>query len=143
MDSKIVKPFMPSFFHIALIKVAVPLFNDFDIITLNMVFTEIQHGNSTASNDGSQENGDVNYYRAKAHLLWILGHLRKRVLEVVTGMNQEVRKWKQDHDYIFKTWVKECTFYWKPDGTIDTIKTAEKLVLNKNINIRKRFELAC
>ncbi|GBN35011.1 hypothetical protein AVEN_183829-1 [Araneus ventricosus] len=36
----------------------------------------------------------------------------------------------------------ECTFHWRSDGTIDEIKTVEHLVVNANINIRKRFDLA-
>ncbi|GBM24552.1 hypothetical protein AVEN_217129-1 [Araneus ventricosus] len=139
--SRIIKPFMPSFFHLALVKISVPLYNEFDIKTLERVFIDIQNGNSAKFNKGSQNNRKAN--RAKEKLLFIPAHLRRGVLEAVMGLHWAVYRWQSEHSSILNLKDGECIFYWRPDGTIDRIKTAEQLVLNENINIRERFDIAC
>ncbi|GBN06465.1 hypothetical protein AVEN_177223-1 [Araneus ventricosus] len=169
-DSKIVNPFVPSLLHISLVKVALPFLTNFGIGMLDTVFTEIQsgnstassessqengkvgfskakeqsteiqHGNSTASDESSKENGKVRYNRAKESLLLMPGRLRKLVLEAVHGLSYEVRSWRMDHAFIGK---KKRTVHWRSDGTIDRIKTAQQLVLDESLSIRKRFEVAC
>ncbi|GBN30197.1 hypothetical protein AVEN_263066-1 [Araneus ventricosus] len=66
----------------ATVKVAVLLFNKFVIKTPKKAFSDIQPENSTASNEGSEEDSDINYNRAIENLLLIPPHLRKDMMEV-------------------------------------------------------------
>ncbi|GBN92465.1 hypothetical protein AVEN_66987-1 [Araneus ventricosus] len=141
-NSKIITPYLPSLSHIATVSAASQLFNGFDFETLKMVFTEIEHGNSTARNEGSEENGDGNYKRAKEYLLFLPRYLRKRVMGAAQNMQYAVLDWRERLD-IFDSRIGDCTFYWRSDGIIDKTKTVERVVLNKNIDIRERFNLAC
>ncbi|GBO45627.1 hypothetical protein AVEN_275742-1 [Araneus ventricosus] len=141
-DSRIVTPHLPSLSHLSRVSVALPLLNEFGIGTLDRAFSEIQLGNSTASNEGSEDH-EINYNRAMEKLLLIPPRLRKSVLEAVHGMHWEIEAWTCQHSNIFKFMDRECSFHWRSEGTIDTIKMAQQLVLDQNINIRKRFQIAC
>ncbi|GBN49479.1 hypothetical protein AVEN_197820-1 [Araneus ventricosus] len=138
---KIVTPLIPSLFDLALVKTAFPLFNGFDVKTLDRVFRESQNENLEKFNEGSQENREVN--RVKEKLLSVPAHLRHRVLEAVMGLRYTVLLWRMDHFFILEIKRRECIFYWRYDGSIDRTKTAEQLVLNAGIDIRQRFDLAC
>ncbi|GBN89807.1 hypothetical protein AVEN_67320-1 [Araneus ventricosus] len=142
-NSKIITPFIPPLSHIALIQVAVPFFNRFDFRTLKMAFAEIQNGNSKAPDEGTEENDNANYDKAKESLLFIPGLLRERVMEAVASLRYAVSEWQEDHSFILGCGFIACTFFMRTDGIIDRTKTAEKLILNKNFNIKKRFHLAC
>ncbi|GBM79329.1 hypothetical protein AVEN_104869-1 [Araneus ventricosus] len=135
--------FMPSLFHIATVKVALPLFRGFDIETLCLAFREIQYENSTSSNDGSRKNHGASYERAKKHLLLIPGHLRIKILQAVKGFHYAAEIWREDHLKILKLKDLKCILHWKSNGSIDTVKTAEHLVQNEKIRTRKRFQIAC
>ncbi|GBM01006.1 hypothetical protein AVEN_55519-1 [Araneus ventricosus] len=139
-DSRIITPFFPSLFHIALVKIAAPFLLEFDIETLDRVFTDIQHGISARINEGSQN--DHKAKRAHEKILSIPAHLRRRLFKTITGMYCEFYRWLTEHSRIF-SWKVGITVYWRSDGTINTTKTAEHLVQNENINIRERFHLAC
>ncbi|GBN51392.1 hypothetical protein AVEN_80233-1 [Araneus ventricosus] len=141
-DSRIVTPHLPSLSHLSRVSVALPLLNEFGIGTLDRAVSEIQLGNSTASNEGSEDH-EINYNRAMGKLLLIPPRLRKSVLEAVHGMHWEIEAWRYQHSNIFKFKDHECFFHWRSEGTIDTIKMAQQLVLDQNINIRKRFQIAC
>ncbi|GBM84599.1 hypothetical protein AVEN_188002-1 [Araneus ventricosus] len=80
---------------------------------------------------------------AQKKLLRIPPRLRKRVLEAIHGLKTRVALWRRDHSSIMKLDAGERIFCFRCDGTIDTVKTAQQLVLNSNIDIRKRFYLAC
>ncbi|GBM65678.1 hypothetical protein AVEN_148267-1 [Araneus ventricosus] len=84
------------------------------------------------------ENLKVN--RAKESLLFIPDHLRKTVLESFRGLHYEIENWRTEHmdDINYK-----YTINLRPEGTVDRIETAYHMVLDKRINIRKRFEMAC
>ncbi|KAF8793067.1 hypothetical protein HNY73_004595 [Argiope bruennichi] len=140
---RVVKPFMPTLSHLALVKVAIALYNDFGVETLEAVFTDIQHGNSQACEQEKQKNQEMNYKRAKKSLLFIPPHLRKSVLRAIHGLQFAVSHWQIHHTRSLQLKDGEYTILWRCDGTVDTIKTFEKLVLDKNIDIRKRFEIAC
>ncbi|GBM15938.1 hypothetical protein AVEN_270607-1 [Araneus ventricosus] len=143
-DSKIILPFFPSLSHMALTKVAIELYNRVGIKSLLIFSSEIQFGNLTIIEKGSQEKCDEKYKRAKETILLIPTNLRERVFEVVQYIHDEVRTWKSDHsatfglsDYFY------LTFYWRCDGTINRTKTAQEIIWNEKIHIRKRFEIAC
>ncbi|GBM05370.1 hypothetical protein AVEN_46902-1 [Araneus ventricosus] len=140
-DFRIVTPFTPSLFLIALVNVAFPFFKDYDPKTLDMAFTEIQQNliKEARKSRGKHYNG------ARAYLLYIPGHLRKEVLEAVHSTEYEVMEWRvhlgrffniDDSDIQEK---RKYIIYWRSDGTIDRIKTAQQLVMNASINIRKMF----
>ncbi|GBM64076.1 hypothetical protein AVEN_160726-1, partial [Araneus ventricosus] len=141
-DSRIVTPHLPSLSHLSRVSVALPLLNEFGIGTLDRAFSKILLGNSTASNEGSEDH-EINYNIAMEKLLLIPPRLRKSVLEAVHGMHWEIEAWRCHHSNIFKFKDREFFFHWRSEGTIDTIKMAQQLVLDQNINIRKRFQIAC
>ncbi|GBO22046.1 hypothetical protein AVEN_114516-1 [Araneus ventricosus] len=142
-DSRIVTPHLPSLSQLSTVSVALPLLNEFGIGTLDRAFSEIQLRNSTASKEGSEEDQEINNNRAMEKLLLIPPRLRKSVLEAVHGMHWQIEGWRYRHSNIFKFKDRECFFHWRSEGTIDTIKIAQQLVLDQRINIRKRFEIAC
>ncbi|GBN18549.1 hypothetical protein AVEN_162310-1 [Araneus ventricosus] len=119
-DSRIINPLMPSFFHLAVVKVALPLFNDFDIKSLMSAFTDIQQKNSARFNEGCQNYLKAN--TAEAKLQFIPAHLRERVLNAVKGLHWAVRRWKCDHSAILTIKVEKCIFNWRSDGTINKLK---------------------
>ncbi|GBN89445.1 hypothetical protein AVEN_109615-1 [Araneus ventricosus] len=123
-ESRIFIPILPSLSHFAAVTVAVPLFKDFGMEMLDKVFTDIQHGKPTASNEGNKEDRGFNYNRAKENLLLIPRHLRKNVLEVVNVMHWAVEFWRREHSGILKFKDGKDFFHWRSDGTIDTIKIA-------------------
>ncbi|GBM56766.1 hypothetical protein AVEN_228673-1, partial [Araneus ventricosus] len=85
--SRIFIPILTSLSYLTAVRVAVPLFKEFGMEMLDKAFTDIQHGNPTASNEGSKEDRGFNYNRAKENLLLIPRHLRTNVLEVVHCMH--------------------------------------------------------
>ncbi|GBO22341.1 hypothetical protein AVEN_245015-1, partial [Araneus ventricosus] len=139
-DSKIVVPFMPSLLHLASVKVAVPLLKDFDLSTLQIAFRNIQQGIPISD---IKDPAFIESDRAQEKLLFIPGHLRMKVLEAVQGLQYGAWGWKSQHSHVLKLKDGECIFYWRSDGRVDEIKTAQKLVQNANIDIRKRFHIAC
>ncbi|GBN78664.1 hypothetical protein AVEN_36348-1 [Araneus ventricosus] len=139
-DSRIITPYMPSLFNLTLVKIAVPLFNDFGFEKLESAFAEIQHGIPARLSEGRQENFNAN--TAAKKLLPIPAHLRNRVLGAVASLHCGVRQWKMDHSPILNLRDGERIFYWRADGTIDRTKTAQQLVLSENIHIRERSDIA-
>ncbi|GBM38987.1 hypothetical protein AVEN_70174-1 [Araneus ventricosus] len=140
MDSKIFVPLLPSLLHLAVVKESMNLYNDFHTETLDEAYRRIQQGNSMASEDSENYPGCNS---AQKKLIRIPPLLRKRVREAIHGLKSGVELWRKEHSSILELDDGECIFYWRCDGTIDTVKTAEHLVLNSNIDIRKRFYIAC
>ncbi|GBM30329.1 hypothetical protein AVEN_174140-1 [Araneus ventricosus] len=135
--SKIFVPLMPSLLHLAVVKQAIKLYNDFHIETLDEAFRRM------TSEDNENYSELVGCNSAQKKLLLIPPRLRKRVMEAIHGLKYGVWLWKEEHRHILELDDGECIFYWRCDGTIDTVKTAQLLVLNSNIDMRKRFNLAC
>ncbi|CAL1262282.1 unnamed protein product [Larinioides sclopetarius] len=138
-NSRILIRFMPSLSHLASVRVAVPLYLNFNIETLNEAWADIQQENPTAAIEDS-ENDLLMKYRAKAHLLSIPGHLRKMVLETVKALREEFNRCQIEHPYMG---IDKLPFCLRYDGTMDRDKMARQVVANESICIRKRFHLAC
>ncbi|GBN15308.1 hypothetical protein AVEN_6595-1 [Araneus ventricosus] len=94
-DTRNINRFLPPLFHLAVVKIAVPLFKEFGLQTLDRVFTDIQHGNSARFNKRYHNNRIAN--RAKEKLLSIPERLRHSVLKAVTGLQRAVYSWHRDH----------------------------------------------
>ncbi|KAF8782468.1 hypothetical protein HNY73_012750 [Argiope bruennichi] len=117
-DSRIVKPLKPSLSHMCLSKVAFLLYNEFGYKILKK--------------------------RVQEKLLLIPTNLRKVVLEGVKRVQQEIRRWIVRHEKKDQyCYYPKCTIFWRSDGTIDRLKTAQEIVRNENIDITARFEIAC
>ncbi|GBO40261.1 hypothetical protein AVEN_23941-1 [Araneus ventricosus] len=135
-NSKIVRPYVHSLLHLASVKVAIPLCNDFDLITLQEAFDNIQEGLL-------ENSSDIECSRAQKNILFIPAHLRKTVFDTAQGMKYLAFLWRDLHSVIIKLEEEDCIFYWRSDGRIDGLKTSQHLVLKKNIDIRVRFYIAC
>lgn len=142
-DSRIVAPFLPSLSHISTVKVALSLFNEFGGVNSNITLREIQTGNTAASIVCFEEKGERKFKTTKKNLAFIPELLRKKVLEAAEGLIHTVRYWKVCNATFFNLKRGEFVIHWRSDGTIDTVKTVQQLVLDESINIRKRFEIAC
>ncbi|GBO18902.1 hypothetical protein AVEN_141744-1 [Araneus ventricosus] len=143
MADRIFTPFIPTLTHLALVKIAIPLHNEFGIGRMNEAFNRIELGNSTESEQDSEDPELIRYQRAVKYLLLIPPCLRKRVLEAVHGLEYGICQWRADYSKILQVEDAEFIFYWRCDGTIDRMKTAQQLVQNANIDISQRFNLAC
>ncbi|GBN28321.1 hypothetical protein AVEN_270346-1 [Araneus ventricosus] len=136
-DSRIITPPSSSLLHSALLKVA------FSLLSSKTDNTDIRNENSGASIKGLEEVLDVICNRADEDLHSIPGGLRRRAFAAVHGLHYAVEKWKGDHSQFLRYKDGGHFFHWRSDGTIDSVKTAEHLVMDENINIRERFDLAC
>ncbi|GBN06167.1 hypothetical protein AVEN_125795-1 [Araneus ventricosus] len=135
-NSKIVRPYVQSLFHLASVKVAIPLCNDFDLVTLQEAFDNIQKG--------LLENpSDIECSRTQKNILFIPAHLRQTVFDTAFGMKYLAFLWRELHSEIIKLEEEDCIFYWRSDGRIDGLETSQQLVLKEDIDIRGRFYIAC
>ncbi|GBN58269.1 hypothetical protein AVEN_45843-1 [Araneus ventricosus] len=64
----------------------------------------------------------------------------ERVMQAVHGLRNAASQW---YRWNLELTDRDCVYYWKYDGTFDGVKATQQLVLNANIEIRKRFALAC
>ncbi|GBN59567.1 hypothetical protein AVEN_11345-1 [Araneus ventricosus] len=60
-------------------------------------------------------------------------------MEAVHGLHRAVRRWRLRLDFIGGEFI--CC--WRSDASTYAIKTAQHLVLNEKLTIRKMFEIAC
>ncbi|GBO46324.1 hypothetical protein AVEN_65740-1, partial [Araneus ventricosus] len=98
---------------------------------------------SITSEEGGQDNSDVNYRRAKDILLFIPESLRERVLIAHRDPQCSVKWWRWEHPDILRFKDEECCFHWRPDGSIDTIRNVHHTVLGEDIGISDKSEIAC
>ncbi|XP_055930765.1 uncharacterized protein LOC129961001 [Argiope bruennichi] len=140
-DPKIIIPFVPSLSHFSAVKVALPLFNNFDKGAWHDILEEMKNVNPARLNEAKAEKCEVN--KAKERLLLIPADLRLKVLEAIVGLDSASVKWDLDHSFLLISKNIDDSFYWKTDGTIDRIKTVQQLLLNDDIIIEQKFDLAC
>ncbi|GBM28323.1 hypothetical protein AVEN_229508-1 [Araneus ventricosus] len=75
--------------------------------------------------------------------------LQIRLSKLIRPIHLEARRWIRDHDCLLNMSAANCylnyksILCWKTDGRIDRIKTAKKLIQDKNIDAKIRFALAC
>lgn len=119
----------------AVSKMAVQLFQEFGIKTLDEAFSNVQTGRLTRLGGRSS--------RATAVLLHIPAHLRQSVREAVQASFHAVVFWKWYFGYLFGLRETEGSFEFRWDGTIDADKSAQNLVRNAKLDIKKRFKVAC
>ncbi|GBN27101.1 hypothetical protein AVEN_104739-1 [Araneus ventricosus] len=144
-DSRIVVPFKPSLSYMCFAKIAVELYNEFGIKTLNKAFPEMKSLRLREFKKCSPENFTLLCNRAKERLLVIPMSLRKGILEAVERVEREIMEWIQQHERKVPRhyYYGKCTFFWRSDGTINREKTAQEIVHNQNVDIGARFEIAC
>ncbi|XP_055930186.1 uncharacterized protein LOC129960661 [Argiope bruennichi] len=140
-DSKIIVPFVPSLLHFSLVKVSFPLLKSFNDATWCVIMEEIKRSSPAEFNEARPENPKVN--KAKEKLLCIPSHLRLEVLETIMGLHSAVAHWRMSYPLLHTSDDFPELLFFKTDGTVDRIKTVQQLVLNEDINIEQRFDLAC
>ncbi|CAL1291862.1 unnamed protein product [Larinioides sclopetarius] len=133
--------FLPSLQHLAAVKVALAVYYD-DIIQLS--------GESILSDEVSRTTYKENWIMIQRMESMKLSELlpellRKRIVQLIQPMSSEVQIWITNHSVIKKHVKKDFVnnLCWKPDGSIDRIKTAKQFIQNKKIDIRVRFVIAC
>ncbi|KAF8782465.1 hypothetical protein HNY73_012747 [Argiope bruennichi] len=100
--------------------------------------------NSTESEMSIPLNDAVLNKRAKESLLLIPPKLREGVLERVKRVDIQIEEWIECHEKGGKySYYPKCAFFWRSEGTIDRIKTAQGIVHSENIDIIARFRMAC
>lgn len=71
--------------------------------------------------------------------------MEKKLFGIVQSLNYEVRLWFQNHTYFIVD--HDMYFFemleWYSFGLIDTFETAEELILHEDLDIEKRFVIAC
>ncbi|KAF8771127.1 uncharacterized protein LOC129989421 [Argiope bruennichi] len=139
--SKIVVPFVPSLLHFSLVKVAFPLLKSSGNVTWGIILEEMKHSSPAEFNEARSDNPKVN--KAKEKLLRIPAHLRLGILETIMGLHSAVVNWRMSYPLLQTGENFRALLFFKTDGTVDRIKTVQKLVLNEEINIEQRFDLAC
>ncbi|GBM14343.1 hypothetical protein AVEN_55338-1 [Araneus ventricosus] len=139
-DSRIIVPFIPTLFHMSLAMVAVRFYNEFGLETLKKAFLEMESRNGPNLRSRVRPNLRS---RIRETLLFIPPILRRRLPAAVERVESEISHWIYHHQYVDRFDHEKCTFFWKSDGTIDRIKTAQEISRNRNVDIRARFEIAC
>lgn len=140
-------PLKLSLEHIALVKIAITLWNKHDVRT-----SVEQSSFSRSVDDGCripiELKGEWKNIEEKVALnvsqLAISTHLKEKVLCYTQAVGIQILKWMQYH-------IKCCNydlglpnkFCWSPRGTIDKRKTAEMLLKDESIDIITRYKLAC
>ncbi|GBM06945.1 hypothetical protein AVEN_239653-1 [Araneus ventricosus] len=142
-EFRIVIPYKPTLSHMSLTKVAIGLYKEFSVQTLRNVFSEMESKSLPVFKKCNSENCPILHNVVKEKLLLIPKNMRKDVLEAVERVQNEVSLWRFDHSSICGLDDAKFTFFWRSDGTVDRVKTAQELVVNQNIDIRNRFDLAC
>ncbi|GBM03279.1 hypothetical protein AVEN_142565-1 [Araneus ventricosus] len=133
--------FLPSLQHLAAVKVALAVYYD-DIIQLS--------GESILSDEVCRTTYKESWIMiqkiASVKLSKLLPEsLQKQVVQLIQPMSSEAQIWITNHSVIKKHVKKDFAnnLCWKPEGTIDRIKTAKQFIQNKKIDTRVRFVIAC
>ncbi|CAL1294432.1 unnamed protein product [Larinioides sclopetarius] len=137
--------FQPNLEDMALSKVTVTLCKQAEIKTLikacdyhKMIYKKFPY----------EEQKDWKLVQLKAvekmSMVCIPEKLRKRVLDRVWHVSLEICKWIDYHTKNSYLGIEAPDdFCWTPQGKIDKRKTAETIIRNERIDIRKRYKLAC
>ncbi|KAF8782473.1 hypothetical protein HNY73_012755 [Argiope bruennichi] len=143
-DSGPVVFLLPSLTHMCLMKVATTLHSACGLGKLKSLFSETESTNSLESRLSIHIDNAVLNKRVKKHLFFIPANLRKRVWEAVKRVELQIEEWIECHENGDKySYFRKCAFFWRSEGTIDRIKTAQEIVRSENIDIRARFQMAC
>ncbi|KAF8792636.1 hypothetical protein HNY73_004208 [Argiope bruennichi] len=133
--------FIPSLKHMTLAKTTIAICRDSEIRCfineLNFLWDK------TAGED--KWKGLMDKAEEKINELPVPPQLHQCILALIKPISLEIARWKYDHLKILgdKFDFQSCRLFWAPEGTVDRKKTAEMLILNKNICIINRFFLAC
>ncbi|GIX78362.1 uncharacterized protein CDAR_313491 [Caerostris darwini] len=69
--------------------------------------------------------------------------IEERILGILRPIALEISRWRDDHDKILSPEINANIFQWKNNGTIERVDTAITIIKDTNLDIRKKFVLAC
>ncbi|WP_419215007.1 hypothetical protein [Wolbachia endosymbiont of Rhagoletis cingulata] len=135
---------MPSLEHMAFIRIATTLWNQDDIGALTAKF----YFRSLILSERRREWQTIeDEVIGKVPGLLLPESMKKRALYFIKPIGLEILKWKEYHEdllsdrrFVRKNLNRLC---WTPQGTVDKKKTAEVLIKDENLDITKRYKLAC
>ncbi|GBM14348.1 hypothetical protein AVEN_55341-1 [Araneus ventricosus] len=131
---------MPSLEHIALVKVATTLWNQDDIRALiEKFYSEIVSGRRIREKWQVIEDKVVE----KLPQLSQPEPLKSEILGFIKPIGSQILKWLEYHIKNCQLHMKLPNLCWTPEGTVDKKKTAEVLSKDENLDITRRYELAC
>ncbi|GFY49420.1 uncharacterized protein TNIN_300281 [Trichonephila inaurata madagascariensis] len=128
--------FILSLEHLAMMKIAVDMYNDPEIRAFE---------NDSYSITAMPMEKLEPLVKKKMPNLDIFPRLQQRIIGLMRPISYEITTWLQDHHDILeiKTLEPAIEFSWKSNGTIDRMKTAKNLMRSENFNILLRFRMAC
>lgn len=130
----------PSFEHMALIKIAVTLWNQDDIRALMAKFYFPLLGSERREKWQEIEDKVIE----KVLQLPQPGPLKEKILSFIRPIGLQILKWLEYHRencyFCIKLPNELC---WTPQGTVDKKKTAGMLIKDENLDITRRYKLAC
>lgn len=129
----------PSLRHIALVRIAISLWQQHDIRALIVKLCVSLDPNNVRE---KWKLIEVKVIKNALHLPQpeLLKH---KVLEFVLPIGLEILKWiKYNHGSCYSVDLPN-EFHWTLQGTIDKTKTAEALMGDEKIDVRTRYNLAC
>ncbi|WP_264339069.1 hypothetical protein [Wolbachia endosymbiont (group A) of Cydia splendana] len=131
----------PSLEHITLVKIAITLWNQDDIRALTARF----YFRSLILSERRKEWQVVeDKVIEKIPELLLPEPLKKKVLNFIKPIGLEILKWREYHDqnsYLGIDLPNELC--WTPQGTVDKKETAVVLIKDENLDITRRYRLAC
>ena len=128
----------PSLEHIALVKTASTLWIQSDIRLL------IKFNFSLVGADQFREWQKIeNRVTNRVSQLPLPEVSKEKIIAFIKPIGLEILKWMEYHCIGYIQVDLPTDFSWKAQGTIDRKKTAEMLIKNKNLDICKRYKLAC
>ncbi|GBM26899.1 hypothetical protein AVEN_264752-1 [Araneus ventricosus] len=120
--------FLPSLFHLALAKVAAGVCYDSEIRNFIGKFSE---------------NWKI-LLNKKLITLKLPTELQIKITGVLRPIILEIEEWMENHEFLLDSDINLLPYIcWKSEGTINRKQTAVTLIGNENLDISKRFILAC
>ncbi|GFT44167.1 uncharacterized protein NPIL_291121 [Nephila pilipes] len=126
--------FVPSLEIIAAVKIALALYNDCEI---QQMFKETDLWLTS-----EEEWKSIIRKKMPDHLIPKI--IKEKIIRLMKPIDYEVQMWKKQHEtFMGEIGDRKIQFHWKPDGTIDRLKTANTLIQSDILKIEDRVRLAC
>ncbi|GFT16009.1 uncharacterized protein NPIL_378521 [Nephila pilipes] len=128
--------FILSLEHLALIKIAVDIYNDPEIRSFE---------NESYSITSMPMEKLEPLVKKKMLNLDIFPRLQKRIIGLMRPISYEITTWLQDHHDVLeiKTLEPSIEFSWQSNGTINRLKTAKNIMRSEDFSVLMRFRMAC
>ncbi|GFT59359.1 uncharacterized protein NPIL_132351 [Nephila pilipes] len=126
--------FVPSLEHIALVKVAVALYNSAEVTRL-----ETEHLPLCKTPD---EEWKI-LIRSKVSNSELPTVLQEKVINLLKPLSLEFCRWQSNNQFIPKRVHRPIYMHWRSVGTIDGFETAKRLLLCRDLTFNERFFMAC